>query len=105
MGLGAVVVEGAQYSALPITARLAMEFGREVFGVPGSATEEVSFGPNHQLIKQGVKLVTSREDVVAELPTPVRAELMPVESAFHVRVRYLTSSSKAWYASYLESNS
>jgi DNA processing protein len=82
MGLGVVVVEGAQYSGSLITARLAMEFGREVFGVPGNATQPVSFGPN-QLIKQGAKLVTSWEDIVEELPTPVRAELMPVESVSH----------------------
>jgi DNA processing protein len=80
MSLGVVVVEGAQYSGSLITARLAMEFGREVFGVPGNATQPTSFGPN-QLIKQGAKLVTSWEDVVEELPTPVRAELVPVESA------------------------
>jgi DNA processing protein len=80
MALGVVVVEGAQYSGSLITARLAMEFGREVFGVPGNATQPSSFGPN-QLIKQGAKLVTGWEDVVEELPTPVRAELMPVETA------------------------
>jgi len=80
MALGVVVVEGAQYSGSLITARLAMEFGREVFGVPGNATQPASFGPN-QLIKQGAKLVTGWEDVVEELPTPVRAELLAVESA------------------------
>jgi DNA processing protein len=80
MALGVVVVEGAQYSGSLITARLAMEFGREVFGVPGNATQPSSFGPN-QLIKQGAKLVTGWEDVVEELPTPVRAELLPVETA------------------------
>ncbi|MGA2484150.1 MAG: DNA-processing protein DprA [Candidatus Acidiferrales bacterium] len=77
--LGVVVVEGAQYSGSLITARLAMEFGREVYGVPGNVTQPVSFAPN-QLIKQGAKLVTSWEDVIEELPTPVRAELVPVES-------------------------
>jgi len=80
IALGVVVVEGAQYSGSLITARLAMEFGREVFGVPRNATQPTSFGPN-QLIKQGAKLVTSWEDVIEELPTPVRAELLPVESA------------------------
>jgi DNA processing protein len=58
MAVGVVVVEGAQYSGSLITARLAMEFGREVYGVSGNATESISFGPN-QLIKQGAKLVTS----------------------------------------------
>jgi DNA processing protein len=80
MGLGVVIVEGAEYSGSLITARLAMEFGREVYGVPGNVTQPSSFGPN-QLIKQGAKLVTSWEDVIEELPTPVRAELMPIESA------------------------
>lgn len=80
MALGVVVVEGAQYSGSLITARLAMEFGREVYGVPGNVTQPASFGPN-QLIKQGAKLVTGWEDVVEELPTPVRTELLPVESA------------------------
>src|SRR5258708_9107917 len=76
--LGAVVVEGAQYSGSLITARLAMEFGREVFGVPGNVTQPVSFAPN-QLIKQGAKLVTCAEDVIEELPTPVRAALVQAE--------------------------
>jgi DNA processing protein len=80
MARGVVVVEGAQYSGSLITARLAMESSREVFAVPGNATQPVSFGP-HQLIKQGAKLVTSWEDVIEELPTPVRAELVPVDSA------------------------
>ena len=78
MPLGIVVVEGAQYSGSLITARLAMEFGREVFGVPGNVTQPVSFAPN-QLIKQGAKLVTNAEDVIEELPTPVRAMLVQAE--------------------------
>jgi DNA processing protein len=78
MPLGVVVVEGAQYSGSLITARLAMEFGREVFAVPGNVTQPVSFAPN-QLIKQGAKLVTNGEDVIEELPTPVRAALVKAE--------------------------
>lgn len=79
MSLGVVVVQGAQYSGSLITARLGMEFGREVYGVPGNVTVDVSFAPN-QLIKQGAKLVTSWEDVVEELPTEIRAELFPVDA-------------------------
>jgi DNA processing protein len=76
--LGVVVVEGAQYSGSLITARLAMEFGREVFAVPGNVTQPVSFAPN-QLIKQGAKLVTNGDDVIEELPTPIRAALVQAE--------------------------
>ena len=79
MARGVVVVEGAQYSGSLITARLAMESSREVFAVPGNVTQPVAFGPN-QLIKQGAKLVASWEDVIEELPTPIRAELLPVET-------------------------
>src|SRR5271167_1529144 len=79
MPLGVIVIEGAQYSGSLITARLAMEFGREVFGVPGNVTQPVSFAPN-QLIKQGAKLVTNAEDVIEELPTPVRAALTLAEA-------------------------
>ena len=79
MARGVVVVEGAQYSGSLITARLAMESSREVFAVPGNVTQPVAFGPN-QLIKQGAKLVASWEDVIEELPTPIRAELLPIET-------------------------
>jgi DNA processing protein len=80
ISLGVVVVQGAQYSGSLITARLGMEFGREVYGVPGNVTVDVSFAPN-QMIKQGAKLVTSWEDVIEELPTEIRAELFPVEKS------------------------
>jgi DNA processing protein len=79
MPLGVVIVEGKQYNGSLITARLAMEFGREVFGVPGNVTQEVSFAPN-LLIKQGAKLVSNAEDVIEELPTPVRAALVKAEA-------------------------
>jgi DNA processing protein len=78
MPLGVIVIEGAEFSGSLITARLAMEFGREVFGVPGNITQAVSYAPN-LLIKQGAKLVTSAEDVIEELPTPVRAALVQAE--------------------------
>ena len=75
MSLGILVVEGAQYSGSSITARLALDQGREVFAVPGNVTSKVSWGPN-LLIKQGAKLVQDYNDVVVELAPEVRRRLV-----------------------------
>jgi DNA processing protein len=72
---GILVIEGAQYSGSAITARLAMDQGREVFAVPGNITSKMSWGPN-LLIKQGAKLVQDWNDVVAELPQPAQRRLI-----------------------------
>ena len=69
------VVEGAQYSGSAITAKLAMDQGREVFAVPGNITSKLSWGPN-LLIKQGARLVQDWNDVVAELPVESRRHLI-----------------------------
>jgi len=75
MGVGLLVVEGAQYSGSAITARLAIDQGREVFAVPGNITSKMSWGPN-LLIKQGAKLVQDWNDVVLDLPPEVRRKLI-----------------------------
>lgn len=75
MSSGTLVVEGAQYSGSAITARLAIDQGREVFAVPGNITSKASWGPN-LLIKQGAKLVQDWNDVIVELPPQVRRELI-----------------------------
>jgi DNA processing protein len=75
LSCGLLVVEGAQYSGSSITARLAMEQGREVFAVPGNITSKMSWGPN-LLIKQGAKLIQDWNDVVVELPQPAQRRLI-----------------------------
>ena len=72
---GVVVVEGGRYSGSLITGRLAMEYNRQVYGVPGNITNPKSTAP-HSLIKQGAKLVETWEDIIEELPTPVRSEIL-----------------------------
>ena len=75
MSVGVLVVEGAQYSGSAITAKLAMDQGREVFAVPGNITSKLSWGPN-LLIKQGAKLIQDWNDVIAELPAESRRHLI-----------------------------
>jgi DNA processing protein len=72
---GILVIEGAQYSGSGITAKLAIDQGREVFSVPGNITSKMSWGPN-LLIKQGAKLVQDWNDVVVDLPQIAQRKLI-----------------------------
>ena len=92
VSFGVLVVEGAQYSGSAITAKLAMDQGREVFAVPGNITSKASWGPN-LLIKQGAKLVQDWNDVVVELPADSRRQL--IEKATGVGLSESTTGGQA----------
>ena len=90
LSLGVVIVEAAKRSGSLITARLALEQGREVFAVPGSPLDPRAEGTNG-LIKQGATPVTEAADIIAvlrpimglELPArePEREAVEPAEIA------------------------
>ncbi len=80
MSFAVLVVEAAEYSGTRITARCALEQGRDVYAVPGNVTNKNSWGPN-TLIKQGAHLVATWEDVWEELPADVQLALTPPAGA------------------------
>jgi len=79
LALGVIIVEAAKRSGSLITARMALEQGREVFAVPGSPLDPRAEGTN-RLLKEGATLVTEAADVLTVL-TPLigRSIELPTE--------------------------
>ncbi|EJZ23269.1 DNA-processing protein DprA [Rhizobium sp. Pop5] len=80
IALGLVVVEAAERSGSLITARLAGEFGRLVFAVPGSPLDPRCHGTNG-LLKEGASIVTTPADVVEALAPLVQFDVFPSSMA------------------------
>jgi DNA processing protein len=78
VAVGILVIEAGEYSGTRITARCALEQGRDVFAVPGNVTNKLAWGPN-TLIKQGAALIATWEDVWEALPADTRLALTPPE--------------------------
>ena len=76
LSLGVVIVEAAKRSGSLITARFALEQGREVFAVPGSPLDPRAEGTNG-LIKQGATPVTETADVISVLRPIMEQKEMP----------------------------
>ncbi len=76
LSIGVLIVEGAQHSGSAITAKLAMDQGREVFAVPGNITSKMSWGPNLLIKDGGAKLVQEWTDITNELPAAIRRDLV-----------------------------
>lgn len=72
ISLGVVVVEASENSGSLITARCALEQGRDVMAVPGSVLSGRNSG-SHRLLKDGAKVVESADDILDELGWPAAA--------------------------------
>ncbi|GBQ10446.1 DNA processing protein DprA [Komagataeibacter rhaeticus] len=67
LGLGCVVIEAALRSGSLITARMALDYDRTIFAVPGSPLDPRSHGSN-DLLRQGAVLTENERDILRELP-------------------------------------